>query len=55
MLHGTSLIFGTVSTVGVAGPALAALGSPLFDGVVVGSVLVGLSMLGKLELARSSQ
>ncbi|WP_439125925.1 MAG: DUF808 domain-containing protein (plasmid) [Pseudomonas rhizophila] len=47
----------TVSSVAVAGPALAVLGAPLFDGVVgvvVGSLLVGLFMLWKLVLGRKS-
>ncbi|QHF00545.1 DUF808 domain-containing protein (plasmid) [Pseudomonas cannabina pv. alisalensis] len=50
-------VVGTVSSVAVAGPALAVLGAPLFDGVVgvvVGSLLVGLFMLGKLVLGRKS-
>ncbi|OEC64047.1 hypothetical protein A7D21_33635 [Pseudomonas sp. AP19] len=55
--HMSETVIGTVSSVAVAGPALAVLGLPLFDGVVgvvVGSVLVGLFMLGKLVLGRSS-
>ncbi|WP_116826494.1 MULTISPECIES: DUF808 domain-containing protein [Pseudomonas syringae group] len=50
-------VVGTVSSVAVAGPALAVLGAPLFDGIVgivVGSLLVGLFMLGKLVLGRKS-
>jgi predicted DNA repair protein MutK len=55
--HMSETVIGTVSSVAVAGPALAVAASPLFDGVVgvvVGSVLVGLFMLGKLVLGRSS-
>lgn len=50
-------VVGTVSSVAVAGPALAVVGAPLFDGIVgivVGSLLVGLFMLGKLVLGRKS-